>query len=439
MTNLYILMWIYLTYLVVSFWLFNYNILSPSVVFSFSLAIMLCVAYYAATNMEMVFAINMRTFKIFAWAGFVFLATEFIVYTLNTVRHLSSNTPHKIPLKHEPFIIEPRIQWSVTAFLAMSFLLSVVMVYLNTSGGSWSDRMRMFKGLISSGQPLRFYFILSQLYKIGIIITDLFGYIFIYNASLCDIPAKKMISYIADILLFALFSAIVTGARRSPIELFLFLAMIYVTINMRPGGKKKILRLVVKSIPVAIIGFSLFSIAGTLVGRYNSKGGLQNVVEYLCGGLYSFNLRIDEGGTSQVFGLSTFLYIYMIPLFLVTLGLMKPTDYVMYDYFESLERFDMYGNTITIFGRWYKDFDMPGVLIMSCLVSLFFSLIFYKSIIHSQNVYRDHHWARICYCQFMTGLIWAGMDDRIGSMMTVQTVVFMIFMNIILKRLSPHR
>ena len=63
---------------------------------------------------------------------------------------------------------------------------------------------------------------------------------------------------------------------------------------------------------------------------------------------------------------------------------------------------------------------------MTCLVSLFYSSMFYGKMLHSRNIKKEHHMARIFYCYFMTGLIWAGFDDRIATMMTVQTVIFLI-------------
>ncbi|MBR0279822.1 MAG: oligosaccharide repeat unit polymerase [Synergistaceae bacterium] len=426
MDNLFILALLYLIYMGVSFYIFSYNFFSPSLFFCVSMSVMLCFSYYAGTNLGMLLAINMETFTIFAWGGFIFIATEFIVYANHTVNHFHSSTIQNDSLKYEPLIIHPQIQWAATLFLAMSFLASVALVLINTGGGSWSARMIEYKDkLIYHVNDLRYRFIVAQLYKIGIIIADSFGYVLVYNLTVCNIPARKLILYFVDVLLFALFSSVFSGARRSAIELFLFLAMIFVSLNMKPGGKKKVLKLIVKSIPVVIIAASLFTIAGTWIGRYENKGGLQNVAEYICGGLYSFNLHIDEGASTKLFGQASFSYLYAIPQ---NMGLIPRDDTIM-----ITGKFDIYGNTVTIFGRWYRDFGAIGVFVMTSLVSWFYSWMFYSKIIYSNNITKEHHLARIYYCQWMTGLIWAGGDDRIAPLMTVETVIFVIFTAVFFK------
>ncbi|MBQ6001875.1 MAG: oligosaccharide repeat unit polymerase [Synergistaceae bacterium] len=427
MDNLFILALLYLVYLGISFYIFSYNFFSPSFVFCVSMSVMLCFAYYAAANMGMLFAINMETFTIFAWAGFIFLATEFFVYANHTANHFHSSTIQNVPPKPEPLIIHPQIQWAATIFLAMSFIIAVAVVFLNTGGGSWSARMIAYKDLlVYHVGDIRYRFITAQLYKIGIIIADLCGYVLVYNLTVCNVPARKLMSYFADVILFAAFSSVYSAARRSAVELFLFLAMIYVTLNMKPGGKKKVVKLIIKSIPIVIIFASVFTVAGSLVGRYEGKkSGLQNVAEYICGGLYSFNLHIDEGASTKLFGQASFSYLYAIPQ---NMGLIPRDNTIM-----ITGKFDIYGNTVTIFGRWYRDFGAIGVFVMTSLVSWFYSWMFYSKIIYSNNITKEHHLARIYYCQWMTGLRWAGGDDRIAPLMTVETVIFVIFTAVFFK------
>ena len=208
--------------------------------------------------------------------------------------------------------------------------------------------------------------------------------------------------------------------------------MIYITLNAKPEKKRRLWGFIFRLIPVVIILASFFTYAGTLVGRAETqKSGLQNLAEYVCGGLYSFNLHIDEEASTKMFGQASFTYIYAIPQ---NIGLIPRNDDIM-----ITGEFDMYGNTVTIFGRWYKDFGTVGVFVMTCLVSLFFSKLFYTRIIYSVNKLREHHLARIFYCQFMTGLIWAGYDDRIASLMTMQTITLLIFVTVLYRMLIVGR
>ena len=409
---------LYLIYTGLSFWLFNGNFLSPGFVFSLSLSLMLFLAYYTASTMGMLFAIGIKTFSIFAFAGLLFIASELCVYLFRVSS--CSLLPVHDEVKHEPLMISGQIQFCVTLFFALSVMIAVYVLCINTGGGSWSSRMGQYKELLLyKPDALRFRFITAQLYKINIITIDLFGYVMVYNLTVCNVPVRQVFSYIIDAVLYAVFSVVYSGARQSAIEIILFLIMIYISLNMKPGGRKKIYRFIRKIIPVLVLMAALFTATGNLVGRVKTdKSSLQNLAEYICGGLYYFNRHLDDPSTKR-FGQATFAYIYAIPQ---NMGIIPRDDENM-----ITGEFDIYGNTVTIFGRWYKDFGTTGVFVMTCIVSLLYSLTFYYRLIYSNNIHSEHHLSRIYYCQFMTGLIWAGYDDRIASLLTVQNIIFLIF------------
>lgn len=436
MTNLLILMFLYLSYVVISFWLFNGNFLSPSFVFSISLTVMLCLAYYTANDMGMLFAINLKTFSIFGFAGFVFLATEFFVYASHTMEifnHEEQQISEQISeLRHEPLIVSQQVQWVFTAFLVVSVFASLVVLYANTGGGSWSQRMIAYKDkVLAAPDSIRYRFIVSQLYKINSATMNLFGYILVYNLAMCGSKLRELSSYVLDVLLYAVFSSVYNGARQPAIEMLLFLMLLYITLNMRPGGRQKIYRFICQMIPILLVVASLFTVWGTFVGRHETHGsGFEHLAKYVCGGLYAFNLHIDDGASTQLFGEASFAYIYAIPQ---NMGLLPRTGTMAYAAFE------LYGNTITIFGRWYRDFGTVGVFVMTSLVSMFYSKMFYGKIIYSNNLKREHHLARIFYCQLLMGLIWAGYDDRIASLMTVKTLTSVVLVILLYKFLVIKR
>ena len=431
MTNLFLLMLVYITYTVVAFWLFNCNFLSPSFVFSGSIAAMVTLAYYAAVTLGMLFAITLETFTIFAVAGFVFLATEFFVYAFHTADYFRNRHSVMLETPNQPLIIHRQVQWAYTAFLIISLLISLASLYMSTGGGSWNNRIRAFRGMwLANPGAIRFRFILAQLYKINLVTTNFFGYVLVYNVSICKVPLMQLISYIIDVPIFIVYAAITTGARQLSLEAMLFMIMAYMIVNTEPKRKKKLWGFIIKSIPFVIILLSSFSYVGTLVGRYETdKSGFQELSEYFCGGLYSFNMSLDRAASSKIWGLYSFIYLYTIP---INLGLIPFSE----EFNVINGEFTLYGNTITIFGRWYRDFGHIGVFVMSSIVSLFFSLFFYKKIIYSRNKTKINHVARVLYCQIMSSsLVWAGYDDRIGYLLTVQTIVFIILTKILYRLL----
>ncbi len=421
----------YLIYTVIAFWLFNGSFVSPSFVFSLSLSMMLCLAYYTATTMGMLFAIGIRTFNIFAFAGIVFIATEFCVYLLRTSS--CSLKPLESHVKYEPLIVNRQIQICATIFFAMSAVIAIYVLYVNTGGGSWADRMRAYKKLVfTDPYSLRYIVITAQLYKINVIAIDVFGYIMVYNLTVCNVPVKQVLSYIIDTVLYAVFSAVYTGARQSAIEVLLFLMSIYAVLNMRPGGKAKIYRFILRAVPLLLVVAALFTVTGGLVGRYTTKSSLENLAEYICGGLYFFDRHIDDPST-KYFGQATLSYVYSIPQ-RMGMKIFESDDDIL-----IMGEFDIYGNTVTVFGRWYRDFGTIGVFIMTCIISLLYSLVYHYKLTYLNNIDYEHHFARIFYCQFLTGLIWACYDDRIASLLTVQSVVFLIAVPIVFWLLIKKR
>ena len=416
MENLFCLMILYIVYVCLSFWLFNGNFLSPSFMFCLSIAGMLCLAYYAATTMGMLFAIGIETFSIFAFSGFLFIATELCVYLLRT--STCELKPVIDEVKREPLTISRQTEILITCFFMLSLMLMVYSMRASTSPGSWSDRMREYKNLIYTNPGrIRYMFITSQVYKINLIIMNVLGYIMVYNLTVCNVPFKEVMSYMVDAACFMVTSAVFNGTRQASVEVILYLIMVYITLNMRPGGKKKIYTFMFKMIPVPVIIAAVFTASGALVGRgQNTKDPFVNVVEYICGGLHHFNHHINDPHTLY-FGQSTFSFAYNV--ILPRIGI--PYDFVNKNYGE----FDIYGNTITIFGRWYQDFGAKGVFVMTFLVSLCYSLVFYYKIIYSCNMKSENHLSKILYCQFFMPIIWAFFDDRIASLFSVQTIILL--------------
>ena len=76
---------------------------------------------------------------------------------------------------------------------------------------------------------------------------------------MCNAKIREVLSYIIDMVLYALFSSVFNGARVSAIELILFMIMIYITLNMKPGGRQKIYTFIRKMVPVRAVSCRLTS------------------------------------------------------------------------------------------------------------------------------------------------------------------------------------
>ncbi len=169
-------------------------------------------------------------------------------------------------------------------------------------------------------------------------------------------------------------------------------------------------KILVKSgLIVALIGIPAFYWVGVLQGKKYSEMTLFEPVEnYFSYGLIHLDYIVRTSVYEpKDFGGWSFAGFYGL---LNKLG----ADYPDYDHLPFYGR---YGNTLTLFGRWYNDFGIGGVIIMSFIVGCFFSWIYYK-MIYSRNLRTFIRYA-IAYVFFMDIIMMASYDDWVKSKLTL--------------------
>lgn len=130
-------------------------------------------------------------------------------------------------------------------------------------------------------------------------------------------------------------------------------------------------------------------------------------------GLYYLNFIVNKSWSSpSFFGQNSFSEIYKI---FVLLRLV-PQDARI-----RVHEYNKYGNTVTILGRWFEDFNDIGVYIMIVLVAIFFCWLFYSKLLKRNS--HKVHLTRIMYAKLLMSLIWAGYDDRIRPLLAFGSVV----------------
>ena len=423
------LMLIYMIFMLISLLLFDAKMLSPSFIFSSSFTFMISLAYVFKGILG--FEVNEKTFTVFTIAGLLFLLTEVITKIFFQILKKSkmSSFQNEVVIDR-PLYINRQMIYLMEVFLIISLITAIGVLDLNTSDGSFSARMSQYKNtLLYDASSINFRFLVSQLYKINMAIAYLLGYILIYNFTKCNIELKEMKEYIFLIVIFCIFSMISQGARQPTIEILLYLVLVYIALMIKPKDKKKIRKMFVRAIPLSVVAAVVFYYTSTLVGRRKTQRGiLEYLAVYFCGGLYSFNLHVGESVRTVYWGQSSFADIYSV---LIKLGIVPSNANMAYHEFE------LYGNTVTMFGRWYEDFGSIGVYIMVIVVSLYFSIFFYKEIIKNGQK-KQNHLARIFYCKFVIALVWAGYDDRIRALLSVQTIITLLLVTLLFRSLVEH-
>ena len=176
------------------------------------------------------------------------------------------------------------------------------------------------------------------------------------------------------------------------------------------------------ALPIILLGIPLFYYVGVIQGkRYSEMSLFEPVENYFSYGLIHLNHTVETGVYEvKDFGGWSFAGFYSA---LNKIG----ADYPFYD---SIPFYERYGNTLTIFGRWYQDFNIIGVIIMSIIVGYFFFFVYYKMIYARNNTSAIKN--SVLYVFFMGTIIMASYDDWVKGLLTINGIFQVIFLYAVL-------
>ena len=410
----------YVVFVVLGYKKFELPIISPTMITLVSLTIVIALGYWY--RHEMGTDLYFYTFIVIALGGGAILGTGYVVQKwakLNWGDQTSIEynfDSNRYPLVG---IVKLPVRYKyISMYMIFFILFSLFCVFINTTGDSDVSRMTQYRNILL--YPQQYYhtktliFINSQFYKIALILTYISAYVAIYNGVILDKPIFKGTGLIIIVGLFCIGSSIAMGARQPAIEIFIFMILTYLFFMVKEGYVNQIKRLLLKLIPVTIVSPFLYILYGILVGRQDGNNiTLERIAELLAGGIYALNAHIWEPARTIYFGQSSFADVYDK---LINFGLLPERARMAY------HEFDKFGNTLSLFGRWYEDFGILGVIIMSIIVTALFSLA-YKYLQRRSN---DNIWTHVWTAIFLTelvSLVWAGYDDRIRALLAFSQFV----------------
>lgn len=402
--------------------IFNLKILSPSIIFTASFTLMLYLAY--VTREMMGFSVSEKTFKVLAIGGLLFVINEFFVMFSHQLLHHKSLCNNFYTTKRVPLYIKKSTLNYFLLIISFSFGLALLSILTSTSG-SVGNRMETYKNMMlyDTGN-VKFRFLLNQLFKINTAISYVCAYIGIYNWLIIGEKFKKQVKYFFIVAIYIIYTFFSQGARQPAIEIVIFMFLMYFAWKLKRSERRDLLKSVGRLVIMAPFAAVLFTKTAELVGRRAAERQvLKYISTYFCGGLYAFNLHINEPARNKIWGQSSFADIYQI---LIKLGLVPDS------YAASYHSFNLYGNTVTMFGRWYEDFGFIGVCIMTIIVSMFFSTLFYKYICPSVKN-QELHLSKIIYGKLVIALVWAGYDDRIRALFSMSNILYVLLIIIVYK------
>lgn len=410
----------YVIFVVLGYKKFELPIISPTMITLVSLTTVIALGYWYRHEMET--DLYFYTFIVIALGGVAILGTG---YGVQRWAKLNWGDPTSIEYNFDsnryPLvgIVKLPVRYKyISMYMIFFILFSLLCVFINTTGDSDVSRMTQYRNILL--YPQQYYhtktliFINSQFYKIALILTYISAYVAIYNGVILDKPIFKGTGLIIIVGLFCIGSSIAMGARQPAIEIFIFMILTYLFFMVKEGYVNQIKRFLFKLIPVTIVSPFLYILYGILVGRQDGNNiTLERIAELLAGGIYALNAHIWEPARTIYFGQSSFADVYDK---LINFGLLPERARMAY------HEFDKFGNTLSLFGRWYEDFGILGVIIMSIIVTALFSLAYE----YLQRRSNDNIWTHVWTAIFLTelvSLVWAGYDDRIRALLAFSQFV----------------
>ena len=313
------------------------------------------------------------------------------------------------------------ISKSVYLFFAFVSLIYILIGFQNINLYTSIEYKKMI-----SENAISSYYISIQINKILLA----FSYVALYKI-LVNIIVKKMtiksqcLGIITIILCNIAFS--MTGlSRQNFIEFIIASFTIWIVLKRKIGeiAIKDIFYPVITTLILPIAFFYSSDIVGRDFNRISTYGAQRYVSIYMSCGINFFNKEIiDKPFNTEYIGQSSFA-----GMFKNLIGILIPENVQdMTKHYFSID----YGNTVTMFGRWYEDGGAVMVLLMTIILAII-TTYYYNKYIKYKNDFSFH---LIIYAKYIGVLLWAGYDNRLALLISLdqcQQVAYLYILFVLL-------
>lgn len=371
---------------VISLYKYSFEILSPASLFQLGIVTSCALALIGKESWNPVSEVNVTTALIIVIGCAAFAVGCFIATVLMKI--LPQSKLEKPGAKSEAKLAKD-VRFKAGKygiFYAIIVFAIILRIYetfqiaenLGLTTGNYFEATRVVRdetAIFNSAESIRlgvgFSFLERQMEKIAVAL----GYVSVYLLAV-DVSKKHSLKEIIPSLgLLGLSSAFILSTGSRSTILFYVVAFIacYSLISIKDGVSSRLvsLRVAVFGIIAAIIGSIVFYLMGGLVGRSTSSNIVRYVSFYFGSGVPALQQLIEGGALeTTVPGLRSFYYAFSL---LYKLGIID--SFPSY----SLGWINLGGldcNVFTGFARYYLDFGMAGVVILSLLAGLILSLMY---------------------------------------------------------------
>ena len=311
----------------------------------------------------------------------------------------------------------------------LATLISIITVVLGINTIITNGGIMEYRNMRVSNE-VKGLFLVNQLAKLLSAYIFIALYSLMYNKIIHNKPLLNKKIQIASILFSIVAIVIVSLGRKTIIDIFLFAIFIHIILKTKMSKRGKIPWKIVLGV-VLVIPFFYYSseLVGRDFDRISNVSPLFYLGQYLGCGLNFFNSNIIYmPNTTQYFGQSSFASIYSK----VLIGTFLPeyTEDYLYHEFNLV-----YGNSVTLFGRWYEDWGVLGVYIMTAVTAYCFSYFYHYYVKKSND---SPNFCHIMYANLIPILVFAGYDDSLVFALSFGKFTHLMLLFVLLKYLKSR-
>lgn len=320
-------------------------------------------------------------YNCFAWKTGISLSTVFTILLglacfIVPASYLSRSRVRSVEKTHELEAIDiPKTLTFVVFLFGIVVSVFYVRAILNTvdsSSGDWSSTMQEYRAQVSYGNSEETALPSYVTYMFKLVTAFAYAYLFVFINNLL---VKKRI-YFEYLFVPILYCGVsLTQASRGQIIIFLFAGIVmYWILKKRISNHN--LRIPFSAVVILLLvlvgGLTLFTIAGSLVGRTTVKTPLDSLACYVGGSIIGLDMFLDNPATaaspSNIIGAETFrgIYAYLSGLF----G-NSNWDYSFQMEYRFVNGVNI-GNLYTAFRYYLHDFGYPGMVTLTAFQGVFY-------------------------------------------------------------------
>lgn len=371
-----------------SFFLFKKNILNPSVILCSVFLVSLFFSILNAKKWGVTFHLN--TTLIILGTIIVFILGNSIVYLLPKKNKKIVNLEEKILINTPSFKLLILIN---IIFLILLYKYFQEIYKLSLIGGNPGGYNLML--FYARNAKLNFYNE-GRFLTFGVYFGKSVSYICFFIFSYLTIFEKfkiKNLFLLFPTIIYCGFIILSTGRTEFIYLLVYMLVVFFILYQQKYKFNQKITKkIIVYGILSLLIFFVIFSLAGLLTGKTQTRSIFEMISIYAGTSIPSLDIYLNSPKVSNTyFGENTFFGIYNV---LRKFGYKIQLLYVPYEfvYFGGIMT-----NIYTAIRRYYEDFGIEGLFLITFLLGLFYGIFFYYASYKKNNFFILILYANFCF------------------------------------------